>query len=211
MDQVPSHNRSLSETTASEPAKDEQPMGSVDRAVIEALERDDRVGALQILMREYGLSLYRYCFSRLHDSAAAADVHQIAFIQAYESFADFSRTSPVRRWLFGIAHHRCLDAAREIRRRAARISSGDQMPDHADPRPPCDDEIAALELGAMVTECIDKLKEDARTAVRLRYQGGFTYEKIASILGENPPALQQRVSRAIQALRRCLERTGAQL
>jgi RNA polymerase sigma-70 factor (ECF subfamily) len=201
----------VNETTASESANDEDPMAPTDRAVIEALERGDREGALRLVMSAYGRAIFNYCSARLRDPSAVADVHQIVFIQAYNSFDSFSRTSSVMKWLFGIAHHRCVDAARDIRRRAWRVASVDPLPDEADPRPPCDDEIAALELAAMVMECIDKLKRDARTAVLLRYQKGLPYNEIANLCRESAPALQQRVSRAVQDLRRCLQKKGADL
>ncbi|HEY4597102.1 MAG TPA: hypothetical protein VIJ02_11915, partial [Thermoanaerobaculia bacterium] len=52
-----------------------------------ALERGSSAEALAVLMRVYGSAVYRYCRQMVADDDLAQEVHQMTFIQAYESLA----------------------------------------------------------------------------------------------------------------------------
>jgi RNA polymerase sigma factor (sigma-70 family) len=106
------------------------------------------------------------------DAALASDIHQQVFIEAFRGLPGFAGRSTVRTWLFRIAHHRVLAAAR--RRRHARahldVSAGADLPD---PRPSADEWLDDAELQAALVACLAALDEPARTAVLLRYQQGL--------------------------------------
>src|SRR5262249_23650225 len=79
-------------------------------------------------------AVYRYCRIALGDTVLADDVHQQVFIEAFRDLPGFAGRSTLRTWLFGIARHRVLDAAKRRRRARAHldITGGADLPD---PRP----------------------------------------------------------------------------
>lgn len=173
--------------------------------------RADRIAALRMLMQRHGAAVFRFCRQQLHDRTLAEDVHQQIFIQAYRDLATFAGRSTIRTWLFAIARHRVLDAAK-LRRRAHAHLVEDDMADAPDPDPDPGDRIDDARLLKALVECVDQLGEQLRTVVLLRYQQGFTFEEIAEICGEKPGTLQARVTRALPILRRCVEaRTGGKV
>jgi RNA polymerase sigma-70 factor (ECF subfamily) len=183
-----------------------------DEQALQALERGDRRTALVILMSEYGSDIHRYCYKILRNAAAADDVHQQVFIQAYEGFGAFSGGSSLRTWLYAIANHRCLDACKASRRWFHRFKlSGAETPDEVDPAPSGEDRVAARSVVEALDGCLEKLEPHVRIAVVLRYQEGFTYEQMAQICQDKPATLQARVARAMPLLRRCLENKGVDL
>jgi RNA polymerase sigma-70 factor (ECF subfamily) len=160
--------------------------------------------ALAILMQRHGPALYRYCRIALGDPSLADDIHQQVFIEAFRDLPGFAGRSTVRTWLFGIARHRVLDAAKRRRRARAHldIAAGADLPD---PRPSPGEGLDDAGLQVALVACLAALDEPSRTAVLLRYQQGLTYEEMAEVCGEKAGTLQARVSRALRKLRDRLE------
>jgi RNA polymerase sigma-70 factor (ECF subfamily) len=181
------------------PALDRDP----DADVLALVGRDTR-GALQRLMRRHGRAVYRYCRTALGDAVLADDIHQQVFIEAFRDLPGFAGRSTLRTWLFGIARHRVLDAAKRRRRARAHLDAASSA-DLPDPRPSPGEGLDDAQLQAALVDCLAALDEPIRAAVLLRYQQGLTYEEMAEICGEKAGTLQARVSRALRKLRDRLE------
>src|SRR5215468_4994374 len=174
-----------------------------------ALVGDDARTALQRLMQRHGHAVYRYCRIALDDAVLAEDIHQQVFIEAFCDLPGFAGRSTLRTWLFGIARHRVLDAAKHQRQARAHleVAAGADLPDLA---PPPGEGLDNALLQAALGTCLAALDEPIRTAVLLRYQQGLTYEEMAEICGEKAGTLQVRVSRTLRKLRDRLESLVAQ-
>jgi RNA polymerase sigma factor (sigma-70 family) len=179
-----------------------------DQDIITLIQRGERAAALTSLMRRHGVAVYRYCREELHDRTLADDVHQQIFIQAHRDLDRFAARSTLRTWLFAIARHRVLDAAKSRRRAQAHIEEDDTA-DTPDPSPPPGERLDEARLQHALIECLRKLGEHVRATLVLRYQQGFTFEELGAVFGEKPGTLQARVMRALPLLRACIEvRTG---
>jgi len=179
-----------------------------DRDIVGVVKTGDVTAALRILMQRHGTAVYRYCREGLHDWMLADDVHQQIFIQAHRDLTRFAGRSTLRTWLFAIARHRVLDAAKS-RRRARTHLEDDETADTADPSAEPGEQLDDARLRQALVVCLAALGEHLRTAVLLRYQQGFTFEDMANICDEKPGTLQARVTRALPALRKCIAgRTG---
>lgn len=167
--------------------------------------------ALRLLMQRHGTSVYRYCRVALRDATLADDVHQQVFIQAFRDLPRFRGRSPVRTWVFAIARHRVLDAAKSRSRAQAHID-GDDATRVPDPRPSPGERLDNIRLRQALASCLDKLREQVRTALLLRFQQGFTFEDMADVCHRKPGTLQAQVTRALPVLRTCIEsQTGGAL
>jgi RNA polymerase sigma-70 factor (ECF subfamily) len=178
--------------------------GSDPDADVLALIGPDTRGALHRLMRRHGRAVYRYCRIALGDAVLADDIHQQVFIEAFRDLPGFAGRSTLRTWLFGIARHRVLDAAKRRRRARAHldVTAGADLPD---PQPSPGEGLDDAQLQAALVTHLAALDEPIRAAVLLRYQQGLTYEEMAEICGEKAGTLQARVSRALRKLRDRLE------
>jgi len=194
-----------------------EPAPDPDRDIVRLITRDgggtrvaaNRTAALRALMRRHGAAVYRYCREELHDATLAEDVHQQIFIQAHRDMATFAGRSTLRAWLFAIARHRVLDAAKSRRRALAHIEEDDAA-DATDPTPPAGQRLDDLRLRQALIACVARLGAHVRTAILLRYQQDFTFEEMAEICGARPGTLQARVARALPLLRACIAaRTAA--
>lgn len=178
-----------------------------EAAILAALEWRDRDAALRLLMQEYGAAVYRYCRQMLGEGDLVDEAHQMTFVQAYEGMARFAGRSSLRTWLFGIAHHRCLDLLKTSRRREKRFPTGD-LPERPAEGETAEERLAARSRVQALAACLRELAPHVRAAVLLRFQQGVTYEEMARLENERPATLQARVARALPVLRRCLERKG---
>lgn len=185
------------------PARADDP----DRPLV-ALARAGAIDAAgTLLMRRYGDDVCKYCRTELRDRALADDVMQVVFIQACQDLATFAGKSSVRTWLFAIARHRVLDAAKARRRARARFedASPDAPFEAVDPALPLDQQLDATRAQRDLAECLARLGEPTRTALLLRYQQGFSFDEMAVICRERAGTLQARVARALPRLKAMLE------
>lgn len=181
------------------------PSLSLPLAWTAALSAGDDKRAIEILWELHNDDVFRYCRRVLGNAAEAADVTQKVFVNAIMSLDRLRSVDDPRRWLIGIARHRCLDHARSARR----------DPELVDATTLC--EIAGACFIAEPTtgedprtmkllgECLERLDASDRTLIELRFYEGLPFKEIARRLGKTPAALRVRLTRACFRLRRHLK------
>jgi len=174
-----------------------------------AFAAHDKRQVVTLLMEQHGQKIFRYAMTMTNNRALAEDVRQQTFADAYRDFAQVAEVTSLRRWLYGIAHHRCLDAVHGQRRWYQRYKN--EPPDDgesadADSVDDADHAIDRERWAQMLRKCIDKLKPTARAAVLLRYGQELRYDDVAVIASARSSTIQRRVSRALPVLRKCLDR-----
>jgi len=184
----------------------ESGLSNDDRDVLALVEHDDWRAALRILAQRYGSAVRRYCREALRDAALADDVAQQVFVCAYRDLPLFGGRSTIRTWLFAIARHRVLDAEKARQRAHAHLEDIElsESIDVPDPSPSPSESIDDCRLQSALVDSISALPEQARTAILLRFERGFTFEEMAEICREQPATLQARVARALPVLRAAL-------
>jgi RNA polymerase sigma-70 factor (ECF subfamily) len=176
---------------------------SDDNELAAALAARDYRRALTLLMKRHGDRIYRYALGMTGDPQLADEVRQVVFVEAYRDLPSFAGRAPVLTWLFGIARHRCLDAAKTQRRWNRRYKH--DPPEDAETEDDPAHELDRPRLARMITKCLRVLAPAAREAVALRYQQDLPYEEIAVLIGQRVGTVQQRVARALPVLRRCVD------
>src|ERR1700761_6184134 len=78
---------------------------------------DDRYRAFLQTVVEIRPRLHRYCARMTGSVMDGEDVVQEALFEAYRKLEEYDDSRPLTRWLFGIAHNRCIDL---LRRRGVR-------------------------------------------------------------------------------------------
>jgi RNA polymerase sigma-70 factor (ECF subfamily) len=176
--------------------------------VVAALAGGDHTRAITLLMRHFGTAIYGFVRRMVRDDALADDIHQQIFIQAHRDFGAFAGRG-LAAWLYGIARNRCIDALRAQRRSSARRAD-DAIEEAEAGAVPVDVLIDDGRRLAALAACLDTLAPHARTAVILRFHEGFSFEEMGTMCGERAGTLQQRVTRALPVLRRCMEKRLAE-
>src|SRR6188472_2062026 len=132
-----------------------------DRAWVRGAQRGS-VADLESLFRHHWPRAYRAAYLVVHDSAAAEDIAQEAFLAAVRALDRFDRRRPFGPWLHRIVVNRAIDWARA---RSLRHEVGDEQVAVAAapaPRPP--DDLSSETMAALAS-----LSPDHRAVVVLRY------------------------------------------
>ncbi|MEO6501659.1 MAG: hypothetical protein ABIQ09_07085 [Jatrophihabitantaceae bacterium] len=140
------------------------------------------------------------------DEHRVQDVVYIAFMELLRG-DPAAMTSPVG-LAKTIAYRRGIDEGRRILRERQRISSLDAL-EIAGTLPDKREILAAAEeeaLHQMVTRCLESLTADQRAVVRATVMGNQTLSDWALTRGTSHQAVSRQRSRALDALRRCVNR-----
>jgi RNA polymerase sigma-70 factor (ECF subfamily) len=166
-----------------------------ESALVRAAQRGS-AEAVDELFRRHWPSAHRAAFLVVHDSAAAEDIAQEAFLAALRALDRFDRRRPLGPWLHRIVVNRAIDWTRARALRAE--SAADAAPEAPAPDAPepFDDEVltALAELGP-----------EHRAVVVLRHLLGYTPGEIAAMLELPRGTVNSRLRRALDALAEELE------
>lgn len=162
-----------------------------EQALVEAA-RADPARFLELYDRHFH-RVYAYVLRRAGNRAEAEDVTAEVFHRALANLDRYEwRGVPFAAWLYRIAAHELAD-----RYTAAARLSGAQPPDAGnDPQ---------LERRIALFEAVDRLPDDQRRVIELRFGEGRSIHEAADALGRSEGAVKQLQRRALENLRRGLE------
>jgi RNA polymerase sigma-70 factor, ECF subfamily len=176
-------------------------MNGSDNSLSARLAKDADAAFGDVVMAYQDL-VYGVCLRVVRDPAAAEDVAQDAFVNAYRAL----RRYPARRieelrlrpWLARIALNLARNAVRD--RRAA-----DELDETVEPRAPAGDEPLSLaqrrEERNLWARLLAGLPERYRHAVALRHVDGLSYPELAQTLGKPAGTVKSDVHRGVALLR----------
>lgn len=167
-----------------------------DLADVRAAQADR--AAFGPLYRRYVDRVYGYCFYLLGDHHDAEDVTERTFLAALDAIDRFRDDgASFRSWLFRIAHNQLVNALRTRSRR--RTDPLDGLPERASGEDPAAAATAADEA-RRVRRALDRLSEDRRQVVVLRFVDGLSAREIGAVLGRSEGAVRVLQHRALREL-----------
>jgi RNA polymerase sigma-70 factor (ECF subfamily) len=153
----------------------------------------------------------------LRAKGGASDLVQQTFLEAQGAFGRFrgGTEDELLAWLRQLLRNNLIDFTRQYRATARRAVgrevplAGDtpsRSPEEvqADTPSPSGHAVAREEDEAM-RRAMDRLPEDHRTVLQLRYEEGLGFDEIAARLGRSPEAARKLWARAVGRLRQELE------
>lgn len=162
-----------------------------DQALVEAAQADP-ARFLELYERHFH-RVYAFALRRARNRAEAEDITAEVFHRALANLARYEwRGVPFVAWLYRIAAHELAD-----RRQAAARVAVIQPPDlGTDPQ---------LERQIALFELVDRLPDDQRRVIELRFGEGRSIQEASAALGRSEGAAKQLQRRALETLRRALE------
>src|SRR5262245_8241228 len=151
--------------------------------------------AVERLVDDHYLALYRYAFRLTGSAADADDLTQEAFCKAQSHYSQLRDAARAKSWLFSILRNAYLHRARDERQH--QCVSLDQVGDVAEPTPEPMPEIDPARLQV----ALDELPEGFRTPVILFYFEAFSYRDIAEQMDLPIGTVMSRLARAKAHLR----------
>jgi RNA polymerase sigma-70 factor, ECF subfamily len=152
------------------------------------------------LYRAHLRDVYSYSYYRIGNHHDAEDLTEQTFLQAYRHFERAQREShgrPLRPWLIRIAHNLAANLYRDRSRRpSSSIDEGLELASlHT-----TEDLVEGREQLSRVLDGVQRLPEDRREALIMRFALGMDNREIARAMGRSDGATKVLIHRAIKQL-----------
>jgi RNA polymerase sigma-70 factor (ECF subfamily) len=166
--------------------------------------RGDRA-AFERLFRAYEHRLYRFSLGLVRDAQLAEEITGDVMLDVWRGAQRFRGDAKVSTWIFGIAHHKCVDALRRRRPEHVELQTLSAVSDvGAGP-----EELALADsFRRALGDAMSELTPEHRAVLELTFINGCSQAEIAAIVGCPVNTVKTRVFYARQQLRRVLDRRG---
>jgi RNA polymerase sigma-70 factor (ECF subfamily) len=164
-----------------------------ERLLIEAAQKDP--SRFAELYEQNFHRVYAYIALRVRDRAETQDLTAHVFHQALANLGKFKwKGSPFAAWLYRIAANAIVDQAKRKQR-----ESSEQPEPAAESSTVVD--LEEVERRARLFSAVDKLPEDQRLVISLRFADEKSIREIAETLGRSEGAVKQLQFRGLENLR----------
>ena len=157
-----------------------------------ALAREDKRAATDMVIRRFRERLYYHALYIVKSPDEAYDVVQEVFIRAIREPRFFDDDFRIRAWLCRVTSNLCFNQVRDRNRRGAILDAAPREESaHGD-------QMATVFAGEQRTEVLaamDKLSEEHKDILVLRYYDDLSYAEIADVLDIKLGTVMSRLSR----------------
>lgn len=166
--------------------------------------------SLNELMERHGERLFHYLLRQLSNETDAADLAQETFVRVYQNRARYDAGHKFSTWLYTIATNLIRDRFRwhkrhpEVSADAEKDEAGSMLETLPGGEASPSEQIASAERAAEVRKAIEELPEDLRTALILSEYEGLAHAEIGAVLSCTAKAVENRLYRARNQLRKSL-------
>ncbi len=182
-----------------------------EEPVVEAIRGGDRYAFAEFVRRHNGW-VRGAIYGVLGERDRVDDVAQQVWTAVWQRIEELRDARRWRPWLYRLARNAAIDAGRDVSRRRdgmqrLRSESGEPR-GSSSPQPPSaktpDRELAGREQHEEVLAAIQALPPLYREPFVLRHLNGWTYNRIAELMGMPVDSVETRLVRARRLLRECL-------
>jgi RNA polymerase sigma-70 factor (ECF subfamily) len=142
--------------------------------------------------------VYSLTWNFFGDRSRAEEVAQDVFLQLYRNLHTIESDAHLLFWLRQVTTRRCIDVTRRARLKAVSLDDAGDFP--------ADIKIADPLLDRRLRQLVQELPDTQRAVVTLRYQEDLDPSEICRIVGMPVNTVKSHLHRALQALRRKLEK-----
>ena len=186
----------------------EKPEGVAEDRRLVLLAREGDRSAFDALTVKYAGVVRALTAARLSRGADAEDAAQDAFLRAFLQLPRLEDPERFAGWLSTIAVNSALMKLRSGgRRRPASLDAIAADPPSAAPSVSAG--VESREDASQLMALVAELDEKTQVVLALRFREDMAVKDIAQQMGDNPPAVAMRISRALRKLRALMEEEGA--
>lgn len=196
------------EITSKPPAAEPSSPADINLWIQHAVQGD--VAAFGELYRLYAENVYRYFFYRVREDSEAQDLTAQVFLNAWKAIRRYRPADiPFMVWLYAIARNLLINYNRHNRVRGNYEASGEteaaQVADASAGTDPLRAALRQSENEALV-KAFERLNEEQQQVIYYRFVENWSHAEVARTLRKSEGAVRQLQLRALESLRRILEK-----
>ena len=165
-------------------------------AVARAREGDH--DAFAQLVEQHEAMVFSLAWNFFGDRSRAEEVAQDVFLQLYRNLDSIESEAHLLFWLRQVTTRRCIDLTRRTKLKAVSLDDAGDLPAAS--------KVADPLLDRTLKRLLQELPEAQRAVVTLRYQEDLDPSEICRIVGMPVNTVKSHLHRALQSLRRKLEK-----
>lgn len=165
--------------------------------------------SLEILIKRYLKPVYSFVRYLVGDDSSAEDITQEVFVRAWKNLKKFDQKKNFKTWIFSIAKNASIDFLRK--KKAVPLSAFDNddggntiAETLADQAPFPDKNVERADTAHLLKMAMEKLSENYRTVLYLKYYSQLTFQKISELIGVPLHTAKSRHRRALAVLKKTL-------
>lgn len=163
------------------------------------------IEAFKTLHRAYQRRLFAYSMKMLGDAGVAEELSSDVMLEVWRQAKQFKGKSKLSTWIFGIAHHKALNA---LRRRGQRIHVAmERAITSVDPRPDPEQSAERRDMLRRLETALGNLSLDHREVIELTFFHEFSYEETAQIMNCPVNTVKTRMFYAKKRIRETLSQS----
>jgi len=167
--------------------------------------------ALEHLYERYARLSYALAYRLLHDSLAAEDLVQEAFLAIWRKAGTYQpQQGSVYSWLQAIVHHRAIDRLRSAANRDQLCApfEPDMEQQTLSAEPDACEQVWHGEQRRMVLAALAQIPPEQRQVIDMAYFGGYTHVEISEMLHIPLGTVKGRMRLGLQKMKSLLDESG---
>jgi len=169
--------------------------------------------AMELLYQRHSRYAYALAYRILHDTSAAEDVVQEAFLSVWRKASSYQKQhGSVHSWIQAIVHHRAIDKLRTAAYREQQWAKGpystENEQDPASEQPDVWEQAWRGEQQRAIRSVLDQLPAEQRLVIEQAYFGGYTHAQIAEQWHIPLGTVKGRMRLGLQKMKHLLEERG---
>jgi len=166
--------------------------------VCRAQEGDE--AAFRVLITAYERRLLFFIRRLVNDEHRAFDLLQEVWLTVFRKIRQLRAPSAFRVWIYQIAHDRAVSQVRRERREESVLEAA-----ASDDAVMAVDEFAQVDRAELVRKCLDRLPEEQKTLLTLRFLEDLDLNELAETVRVPVGTIKSRLHTAKQTMRRLLK------
>ncbi|MDX1535557.1 MAG: sigma-70 family RNA polymerase sigma factor [Candidatus Spechtbacterales bacterium] len=147
-------------------------------------------------------AVFRHCYYRISSREKANDVMQEAFMRTWKYLADGNEIKNLKAFVYRVAKNLLID---EYRKNSESSLSAIQEKGYEAPSDSATQRIQKNAENSLLLDSLDKLKEEDKEVIIMRYIDDMRVKDIADILDESENVVSVRIYRAKKRLKKIIK------
>jgi len=164
--------------------------------------------AFAALYQRYEKRVFQYLMTVVNDATLAEETLVEVMLALWKGLKTFQGQSKVSTWIFGIAHHKAVDALRKVTSQQRGGTPLHEIAETAESEHNPYEEAQQQRMATLTNQALTTLTPDHREIIHMAFYEELSYPEIADLLHIPVNTVKTRVYYAKQQLKKSLQQQG---